>query len=225
MTTYPILLEQIEDRWIGHLVDVPGCFSNGPNPPAAAAAVPAALQEYVRWRSEREPGFTAVEGQAETLEQIPARHVGDDEINAFFEADRAPLTKVDVKQYTQLLQWSRQSLLRSTLGLHDSHMRLPLRGERWPIYGVLEHVANAENWYLERLGHAGATDSLPEEAFARLKTVRAQFFEIISQLAGDDRVVERDGELWSARKLLRRALWHERDHTAHIRKMRAQLDD
>jgi hypothetical protein len=31
------------------------------------------------------------------------------------------------------------------------------------------------------------------------------------------------GETWSARKVLRRAMWHERDHTQHIRKLRQQL--
>jgi hypothetical protein len=30
-----------------------------------------------------------------------------------------------------------------------------------------------------------------------------------------------DGEFWSPRKLLRRAVWHERDHTGHIRKLLA----
>jgi hypothetical protein len=28
-----------------------------------------------------------------------------------------------------------------------------------------------------------------------------------------------DGEFWSPRKLLRRAVWHERDHTEHIGKL------
>jgi hypothetical protein len=29
--------------------------------------------------------------------------------------------------------------------------------------------------------------------------------------------------MWSARKVLRRTLWHERDHTDHILKLRAVL--
>lgn len=28
-----------------------------------------------------------------------------------------------------------------------------------------------------------------------------------------------DGEFWSPRKMLRRAVWHERDHTFHIDKL------
>ncbi len=30
------------------------------------------------------------------------------------------------------------------------------------------------------------------------------------------RVVEKQGEFWSPRKLLRRAIWHELDHVGHI---------
>lgn len=224
MTVHPILLEQMEDRWIGHLADLPGCFGAGQSPDEALASVPEAVEAYVRWRGEREPGFAVAATDVEVVEQVPARLVGDYEIDAFFEADRPPLTSADVKRYVTYLGWARQSLLRSTLGLHDSHLRLPLRGERWPIIGVLEHVADSENWYLRRLGRGIPQAHLPDDAFKRLATVRKHLLEVLPQLAGDDHVVEREGELWSARKVARRALWHERDHTAHIRKMRVQLD-
>ncbi len=36
---------------------------------------------------------------------------------------------------------------------------------------------------------------------------------------GVNQVAGLDGELWSPRKVLRRTLWHERDHTGHIRKL------
>jgi hypothetical protein len=32
-----------------------------------------------------------------------------------------------------------------------------------------------------------------------------------------------DFEFWSPRKLLRRAVWHERDHTTHIRRLAGML--
>jgi hypothetical protein len=34
-----------------------------------------------------------------------------------------------------------------------------------------------------------------------------------------NKVVGVEGEMWSPRKVLRRAVWHERDHTEHIRKL------
>ena len=38
-------------------------------------------------------------------------------------------------------------------------------------------------------------------------------------LEASDKVISVDEEFWSPRKVLRRALWHERDHTAHINKL------
>jgi hypothetical protein len=46
--------------------------------------------------------------------------------------------------------------------------------------------------------------------------VREQFAEVLPKLVGDERIVTRVSEPWSARKILRRALWHERDHTQQI---------
>jgi hypothetical protein len=43
--------------------------------------------------------------------------------------------------------------------------------------------------------------------------------ETLPALKAVNRVAGMDGELWSPRKVLRRALWHERDHMEHIRKL------
>ena len=41
----------------------------------------------------------------------------------------------------------------------------------------------------------------------------------VSAVSEDVRITEDRDELWSSRKVLRRALWHERDHTQHIRQL------
>ena len=38
-------------------------------------------------------------------------------------------------------------------------------------------------------------------------------------LEASEKVIGIDGEFWSSRKVLRRAIWHEQDHTAHIKKL------
>jgi hypothetical protein len=43
--------------------------------------------------------------------------------------------------------------------------------------------------------------------------------EIFPTLQDSKQVVGADGEFWSPRKVLRRTLWHERDHTEHLRKL------
>jgi hypothetical protein len=62
-------------------------------------------------------------------------------------------------------------------------------------------------------------DQLPSEPGERLDMVRTQMVEILPSLAESKLVVGIEGEFWSPRKLLRRAVWHERDHTFHIRNL------
>ena len=62
--------------------------------------------------------------------------------------------------------------------------------------------------------------ALPEDVLERLAAVRARLLHVLPDLEGLDLVVGRNGEFWSPRKLIRRALWHERDHTDHILKLR-----
>ncbi len=52
-----------------------------------------------------------------------------------------------------------------------------------------------------------------------LELVRAHFLGWLPKQEGVRRMIDEEGETWSPRKVLRRALWHERDHTEHIRKL------
>ena len=64
---------------------------------------------------------------------------------------------------------------------------------------------------------------IPEDPFARLASVREHFVTCLPALAKRAGVITLSGETWSPRKVLRRALWHERDHTEHILKLRAKM--
>jgi hypothetical protein len=93
-------------------------------------------------------------------------------------------------------------------------------GERWSIDGILRHVGGAEWWYMDRLGLAIPREQVPDEPFERLEKVRAHLISVLPRLIGSAQVVGINGEIWSPRKLLRRAVWHERDHKAHIEKLK-----
>jgi len=64
---------------------------------------------------------------------------------------------------------------------------------------------------------------LPREPFECLTKVREYILANLPALAKRTGVATLSGETWSARKVLRRTLWHERDHTEHIRKLRTRL--
>lgn len=117
----------------------------------------------------------------------------------------------------RLLDWSRQDLLKVVESLPPEQVYKPIESEvHQTIAGVLEHISRAENWYLDRLDLATEWPSLPEGAVDKLAAVRTNMRDQLVKLIGETRVTASCGERWSARKVLRRTLWHERDHTQHI---------
>lgn len=96
----------------------------------------------------------------------------------------------------------------------------PIPGEkRDSIAGVLDHIAWAEWWYFDRLNQAFPRSEMPGDPLTKLEKVRAQTRARLPKLVGDAQVVERVGEQWSARQVLRRTLWHERDHIEQIKEL------
>jgi hypothetical protein len=222
-----------EGRSIAWALDFPGCFAYGKDGSEALVAVPRAVLQYSDWIAGHSPNsWLANLGDFdlrlvetfecytinETFERAPARQ--GKEINAWFLNDWKPLTEEDVRRALLLLEWNRADLLESFAGLKPEQRDQAHLGERWGINGILNHVGGAEWWYMDNLGLAGLErtqlSEVPEE---RLALVRARLLEILPGLVESTLVTGKEGELWSPRKMLRRALWHERDHVQHIRKL------
>lgn len=227
MLFYIGLENNVEGRSLAWVLGHPGCFAYGENGEKALAAVPKAIREYIDWIARRasqnwlSPDF--IETQLEDVwdvyaidENYQPVETGDYEVNAWFRRDWMPLTQDDIDRGLELLSWSRQELLQTVSGLSQEKLTERYPGERWDIAGILRHVGGAEWWYLNRLDLAQPREQVPEDPFLRLTQVRARLEQMLPGLAGVSRVVGVDGEFWSPRKLLRRAVWHERDHTNHI---------
>ena len=228
------LENNVEGRSLAWILDHPGCFAYGQDGSEAIASAPAAIQEYADWIVSHGGSWLDPESiQLVVDETWDVYTIGADyepaetgyEVNAWFRHDWKPLSAGEIERGLDLLAWSREDLLASVQGLSDEGMHVKLPGERWDIAGVLRHVGGAEWWYLDRLGLAFPRREIPETPFERLALVRAHLEEVLPTLAGLVRVVGVNGELWSPRKLLRRGLWHERDHTSHIYKLKNIVED
>ena len=216
-------------RSIAWLLDVPGCTAYGRDGSEAVLRAPQALLEFASWAERHAGGDWLPLGDldirlVETYEVFHMRRALDPkndelEINAWFREDWRPLDAEEVEHGLEVLRWQRDDLLAIVSGLDDAHLDQPHEGERWTIRGLLAHVATAEWWYLDRFGLFGPRAGLPKNPFERLAAVRARLLEELPGLAGQERVFGVDGEFWSPRKLLRRAIWHERDHIEHILKL------
>lgn len=230
-TIYRVGLENgIEGRSLAWVLGHPGCFAYGTDGEDALANVPQAIRDYGAWIAEHGgEGWLSAGGvefelvetwQVYTIDETYELVEQGYEIDAWFRHDWKPLTAEDVERGLKLLSWSRADLLGAVEGLSDADLDVRLPGQRWSIRGVLGHVGGAEWWYLDRLGVAFPRALVPGEPFERLRVVRAHLEDVLPELVGARQVVGTDGEFWSPRKVLRRAAWHERDHTAHIWELR-----
>ena len=216
-------------RSIAWALDVPGCTAYGADGSEALMRLPQALLDFSSWagRHAGQPWLELGDFDIRLVETWEVYHIrrGFDpkndelEINSWFRDDWRPLDPADVQRGVEVLQWQHADLLQIISGLDDAHLDLPHEGERWTIRGVQAHIATAEWWYLDRFGLFGPRSSLPRNPSERYQMVRSRLIEVLPDLAAQCKVLGRDGEFWSPRKLLRRAIWHERDHIEHIVKL------
>jgi predicted RNase H-like HicB family nuclease len=218
-------VETFDTQWVGFARGWPGCFSSGRTREECLAHAPQAVADYRDWVAARggpvpdldEPGLTEL-GEVH-LSWLSAP---DNDVCAFFAADRPPLSAEELQYGLQLLRWSRDDLLAAIDGLTTEELARPLE-DGWSIARVLSHIGGSEWYYLDRLDLAFPRDAVPDDPAERLRMVRAHLERVLPGLADDDRLAEKRFEIWSPRKVLRRAACHERDHTAHIRRLRTLL--
>jgi predicted RNase H-like HicB family nuclease len=220
---YHLGVEDIEpNHWIAYVFDLPGCYSSAETEEGAVLLAPARIAEYFDWRTRRcRPSPLADQGIVTQVDEVfhsyPDKDDPDHIVNAFFADDRRPPKPDEVDDARWLLEQTRTDLLAVVEPVTPTQRKKPIVQGRFKcINEILMHVAWAEWWYFDRLGLAFPRDDIPNNPLKALEKVRANTLANLPSLVGSTRVVERSGELWSARKVVRRMLWHERDHTQHI---------
>ncbi len=221
---YVVCAEELEGNWVAHVPDLPGCFNTHKERETAIGGVPKAVESYIEWSNGHGLRISGLSGPMIVAEVARSWiYEQDYEVNAFFASDRPSLTEGEVKELERILHATRRDLEIELEEITDEAATTELPDERWTIMGTIDHVASAEQWYFDRLGLALSTSELAADPLARLMKVRDHTLSNLSALAARKGVVTLSGETWSARKVMRRTLWHERDHTTHIRKMKQRL--
>jgi len=221
-----------EGRTIAWALEHPGCFAYGRNSEEAQVNFKQAAQDYVAWVASH-GGLWLEDNIQVVLEEtynvyfitphFELARQGENSymIESVFVHDWKPLKRQEIERAIDMLAWSRADLLSLVAGLSSETLEQGYPNERWSIGGILNHIGSGEWFYQECIGYPSPEneEDLPSDPFQRLADVREHFNSLLPGLDGMDQVVGREGEIWSPRKVLRRALWHERDHTEHIRKL------
>lgn len=221
-----------DDRTIAWGLEHPGCFAYGKDADEAQQNFTQAARKYAAWVARHSGSWLDDDVQVIVEEVFDVRFIrptfdfgergqGTYMVESFFLYDWKPLQAHEIERALQMLDWSRDDLLDLVHSLTSEKLTQTYPEERWDIAGILNHIAGGEWFYQERIGYPNPEqeDDLPSDPFERLQVVRQNFNALLPRLEGVQKVVGQEGEIWSPRKMLRRALWHERDHTEHIRKL------
>lgn len=221
----------IEGRALTWVLDYPGCFAYGKDGTEAILRTPQALITYREWVGVHTPNswLQDLEDFDIALAEIyecyrVAENEREYEVNAWFNDDLRPLSKEEIERGIALLEWSRSDLQSLVSPLSPAQLDQKFHGERWSIAGVVHHVAKANWWYLDRLNLTSLDlAKTGSGTFDRLDLVHQELLRSLPELAGKNIKVEVSHETWSPRKLLRRAVWHMRDHHFHIERLLSLL--
>lgn len=223
----------LENNMDGHsiawVLGHPGCCANGVNGSQALASVSQAIQDYRYWISSHTENswLSGFDNEFQLEETWDCYFMNDnyeldpngEEIDAWFRNDWIPLNIDDIQHGLLLLKWNREELMNMVSNLNNEILERTYPNERWSIAGILNHIAGAEWWYMDRLGLAIPRGEVPDQPYERLHQMRQQLNKTLPGLEASKLVVGVSGEFWSPRKLLRRAVWHEYDHITHIKKL------
>ena len=226
MTLIQIGIERnVEGRTLAWALDYPGVFTYGADDAEALIRIPRQILMFEDWLNlHTDQPWVQLEGLdmhiEETFEVFPVE-VDDSiyEVNAFFRSDLIPLSEEDVQRALMVYTWQREELLAGVETLPAELLEREYEGQRWTIAGILEHIARVEPWYFSRLGFEIPKHDENSNAIQLLEASAKMTNHYLPELVGFDQVFEHHQEKWSARKLVRRLLWHQRDHIDHIREL------
>jgi predicted RNase H-like HicB family nuclease len=220
-TSLPLYLEDIEGVSILHALDLPGCYSEGSTEAEAIRNFPAALAAYRAWLTANGTIAGDLPTAFSIVERVASHTRADGyQVNALFEPERSLPDTEFLARCRHLLGFSGADVLSAIALISPDELDTTLAAGQWTPRQIFGHVTRVEWWYLAHL--ADIPNNLPgdhpPDSPAQFETVHAALVQWVADIPPTQFgaiVVDRD-EKWSTRKVLRRALWHERTHTAEL---------
>jgi len=237
MRKYQVYLEiNNKGYYMAHVRELPGCFVWDKTETKTLKKLPEAIKDYLIWMKKngenklsvsKKIEFEIVETQKGTCPVISGSKA------ALFSYDLIPPTNSFIKRCLKWMRYNRKELLDRVKKLSDEVLDWKPNKDKRSIRETLNHVANAEWWYLSRMKDYQELYTLPYEykcppgkIYEKLKKTRELAIKILKNLSQIDRnkinipkkYAKYKNEKWTFGKVLRRFLEHEREHIETIDK-------
>jgi predicted RNase H-like HicB family nuclease/uncharacterized damage-inducible protein DinB len=182
-----------EGGYMAHVPSLPGVCAMHPDRATAVGRALRVLQEEILFRK------TNLLPQPSLDLNLPIEL--DPIADNVFPEDLVPLTRDELQHLLERMALARERFARLVRGLGPRELQRGPPGG-WNVAQILEHVAMAECWYLDRMV------PLPEDAAGAASGARLLLIDRLRALTEDELSATSSflGEDWTVRKVLRRSL-------------------
>ncbi len=233
MKVCKVFLETIPGQgWMAHLPELLGCFAYGNSKKEVLQNLRTKACERINWllkNKQKIANFPDLKFHTVEIKKgtIPNKAGGK---AAFFSWDEKRLAEKELQLYLKWMELSRQRLLQVLKRVPSGAFSWKPDRKSWSIKRNLLHICWAEWWYISRLAkypelHKNQPDQ--KDLFSSLKKVRRVVIQRLKKLTPQelseiivpDYYTNHSDEKWSARKVVRRFLEHEAEHTENIQRI------
>ena len=210
------LIEEWPEECMALFRELPGCYCSAPTYQEMIKAAPGAVAHYLKWVKAND--ITIIEefdGQIEIVEKerIVVKEGG---VGPRFEADLAPPDDIEIDKALNVAAAARAALLELYEQVPPELRHRKLLPQSWSLAEHMQHLLEAEAWYVSRLSEHPIEPALDTDAdIAMLFFDRAMDYELfLRALSPEQRrqVFTHGSAEWTAAKVLRRMTEHLRDH-------------
>jgi predicted RNase H-like HicB family nuclease len=219
--TYSLTLERGTDgSYLVWVHELPGCFARAGTREAVASVATEAIARFREWL--RRVGEAVEDDEIEIViaAEVESPISADEDTEVLVEPDRRALTVADWERVERWLLASRVALLDALDVAGADRLEEQVEGRDRTVRELLVHIAFVELMYAAWTFDLGSRDGLADFlawtrgiASSRMAKLaeRADASVTLAGWAGAPRP-----ELWTARKALRRLIWHELLHLSEI---------
>jgi len=225
--------------WYGRFIEFPGTHARAQDRQSLLKELQEELFYHGTWlQRHRELSPISEDASVNVVEEIHGiTRLGESggEV-ALFNSDIRRVTPRAFDHFIRLMEYNRQDLLSLVRDLTPEQMSYIPSGKGRDITAILQHISNAEEFYVSRLGpetdqkyekyentSESDVDKLP--VFQRLEVVRRVCIMCLKDVAPKKgatvltraEYTNNPNEQWTAYKVMRRYLEHEREHYYNIR--------